>query len=52
MTVPGVTSVALNTSNPERVKENVEMVNTQIPDIFWKDMKENGLIDKNFPYAG
>ena len=52
MTVPGVTSVALNTSNPKRVKENVEMVKTLIPDIFWTDMKEHGLLNRDFPYAG
>jgi len=35
------------------VKENLDMVaagNAMIPPNFWKEMKEHGLIDKNYTY--
>lgn len=50
MTPPAVLAVSLNTSNPLRVKNNVESVETSVPDDFWKDMIRKGLIDKNYPY--
>lgn len=52
MTVPGVDSVALNTSKPERVMENIKLLKAEIPNDFWKDMKRQNLISKDFPYAG
>lgn len=42
--VPGVKSVALNTTNPERVKEHFEMVETSLPLAFWKTLLAKGLI--------
>ena len=50
LTPPGVISVSLNTSNPARVKKNVESVECKIPDGFWKEMVKKGLIDKNYPH--
>ena len=50
LTPPGVISISLNTSNPARVKKNVESVDCKIPDSFWKEMVNNGLIDKNYPH--
>jgi D-threo-aldose 1-dehydrogenase len=50
--VPGVTAVALNTSRPERIRENVEMVTSRVPDEFWAEMKKENLISKSFPYLG
>ena len=44
---PGVKSIALNTSNPERVKENVGMAHSAIPPNFWLDMLEAELISNN-----
>lgn len=41
---PGVSSVALNTSKPEHVKSNVESVFSNIPELFYEEMKEKGLI--------
>ncbi len=49
---PGIISVALNTSKPERVKENVEMVQSIIPDEFWAAMKRENLIDPDYPFLG
>lgn len=43
--IPGVKSIALNTTNATRVKENIEMVNTIIPVEFWKEMKAKKLIE-------
>jgi hypothetical protein len=50
MSPPGVISVSLNTSRPDRVKNNVEAVECKIPDGFWKEMAAKGLIDKKYPY--
>lgn len=44
LNVPGVTSVALNTNNPERVEENVKMAYEKVPAEFWLAMKQKGLI--------
>lgn len=43
--IPGITSVALSTTNPEKVKLNIEMATKKIPPAFWDAMKEKGLID-------
>ncbi|NMC38040.1 MAG: aldo/keto reductase [Bacteroidales bacterium] len=50
LTPPGVISISLNTSRPERVKENVSLVECVIPESFWKQMKQKGLIDNEYPY--
>jgi D-threo-aldose 1-dehydrogenase len=48
---PEVTSIALNSTNVNRVKLNLDMVaagNDIVPVEFWKEMKEQGLIDKDY----
>lgn len=50
LTPPGVISVSLNTSKPERVKGNVGLVECEIHEGFWKEMKWKGLIDNDYPY--
>jgi D-threo-aldose 1-dehydrogenase len=50
MTPPGVISISLNTSNPDRVRKNVESVECKIPESFWKSMVCHGLIDKEYNY--
>lgn len=50
LTPPGVVSISLNTSKPERVKKNVDLVGCKIPSEFWKDMVEKGLISHDYPY--
>ncbi len=47
---PGVVSLALNTSNPERVADNVKSANEKIPPNFWNALKENRLLEENYPY--
>ncbi len=50
MTPPGVVSISLNTSNPAHVKPNVESVVADIPVEFYREMKEKGLIRRDYPY--
>jgi D-threo-aldose 1-dehydrogenase len=52
LAVPGVTAVALNTSKPHRVKDNVAAFGQVIPREFWTAMKRETLIAKEFPYLG
>jgi D-threo-aldose 1-dehydrogenase len=47
---PGVVSIALNTTNPRRVQENVAMAYGQIPAGFWRAMKARGLIRADYPF--
>jgi len=47
---PAIVSLALNTSKPEKMKRNVEILQKEIPPKFWKDMKEKGLIDPGYSY--
>jgi D-threo-aldose 1-dehydrogenase len=50
MTAPGVVSISLNTSNPARVRGNIESVVSQVPGDFWKEMVEKGLINSDYPF--
>lgn len=47
---PGVSSLALNTSKPERVADNVALVNTPIQHEFWRALKDSQLLDDDYPY--
>lgn len=49
--IPGVISIALNTSNPNNIKENVNSVMTRVSDEFWADMKAMKLIDSAYPFV-
>jgi D-threo-aldose 1-dehydrogenase len=48
LSVPGVTSVALNTNNPERIEENVKIAYEKLPAMFWLTMKQKGLIANDY----
>lgn len=50
MSPPGVVSIALNTSKPQRVASNVSLANASPPDAFWQAMKEANLIDQAYPH--
>jgi D-threo-aldose 1-dehydrogenase len=52
LTPPGIASIALNTSKPDRVQQNVALVQTAVPAKFWTACKDDGLISKDYPYAG
>lgn len=49
---PGVVSVALNTSDPARVAQNVEAATVELPAEFWQDLKQHRLIDPDYPHVG
>jgi D-threo-aldose 1-dehydrogenase len=51
LSAPGVVSIALSTTAPQRVKENLELAFASIPEGFWVDMKAKGLIDANYHYV-
>lgn len=44
---PGVNSIALNTTDVRRIKENIEFANTKIHSSFWETLKSRGLISVN-----
>jgi D-threo-aldose 1-dehydrogenase len=48
LNVPGVKSIALNTTDAKRVKENVEMARVELPFEFWDTLQTKGLIEVNF----
>ncbi|NJO91777.1 MAG: aldo/keto reductase, partial [Chloroflexia bacterium] len=48
MSGPGVIAISLNTSNPERIKDNVNSVLTKLPREFYIDMVNAGLISNNY----
>jgi D-threo-aldose 1-dehydrogenase len=52
MTPPGIVSTALNTSDPKRISQNVDLVRKEITNDFWMAMKDIGLIRKDYPFAG
>jgi D-threo-aldose 1-dehydrogenase len=47
---PGVTSIALNPSNPDQARRSLELANAEIPTAFWSDMKTAGLVRPDYPY--
>ena len=46
--VPGVKSIALSTTHAHRVKENLELIQADIPAQFWQALKAKGLISVNY----
>lgn len=47
---PAIVSIALNTSKPEKMMRNVEILQKEIPETFWSDLKNSGLIDPGYKY--
>lgn len=45
--IPGVESIAMNTTRPQKVKENIDMANRHIPAAFWQAMQAEGLLNSN-----
>jgi len=43
--IPGVESIAMNTTRPQKVKVNIAMAKGQIPAAFWRAMQTEGLIN-------
>ena len=47
---PGIISIALNTSRPDAIKQNVQLMYKKIPAGFWGEMRESGLIENSYNY--
>lgn len=47
---PVVNAVALNPSKPERIRRNVKVIKTPLPEAFWDALKEHHIIDPDYPY--
>ncbi len=47
---PAIVSIALNTSKPDKMNRNVEILNKTIAESFWKAMKEEELMDPDYRY--
>ena len=47
---PGIVSIALNTSRPHKMNQNVEIILKEIPAAFWAELKEMKLIDPEYKY--
>ncbi len=50
MSHPAVASIALNTSRPSKMVENVDILNKKIDPAFWAEMKKRGLINRTCKY--
>jgi D-threo-aldose 1-dehydrogenase len=48
LTIPGVAAVALNSSDPARIAENVALTEQSLPPAFWTDARSEGLIEIQF----
>lgn len=48
--VPGVRSIALNTTNPARIKQNMDMADAAIPKEFWQAMQSNHLFGSQLDF--
>jgi D-threo-aldose 1-dehydrogenase len=51
LTPPGVVAISLNTSDPSRIVDNVNAVETSISQDFWYDAKKAGLVSADYPYV-
>ncbi len=47
--LPGVSSVALSTTDPSKVRRNVELTEASLPIEFWHALKNRQLIQENSP---
>ncbi len=47
---PAICSIALNTSRPDQMPVNVEVVMTSLPAEFWIALKEDKIIDPDYKY--
>ena len=50
LNITGIDSIALSTTDPKRVKENIAMVNKEIPRAFWDDLLAKGLITNAYSF--
>ena len=48
--MPQVCAVALNPSKPDRIGRNVEVLESELPSAFWKELQEKKIIGAHFKY--
>lgn len=48
---PGVAAIAMNSSRPERIAEDVAATEARAPAAFWAEAKLEGLIDPAYPHV-
>ena len=51
LNAPGVVSIALSTTSPHRIKENLDLAHQPISKPFWDAMKAEGLIRADYNYV-
>ncbi len=49
---PGISAVALSSTRPSRVATQVAAVQKRLPDEFWEELKDQELIDRDYPFVG
>ncbi|WPR73333.1 aldo/keto reductase [Algoriphagus sp. NG3] len=49
LSAPGVSCLALSTSDSEKVKRNVDFITNSLPQSFWKAMHDRGLLHQHSP---
>lgn len=49
---PGIAALALSTSRPARVKQNVDAISAEAPLSFWRALKAEGLLWEDHPHIG
>lgn len=49
---PGIVALALSTSRPARVKQNVDAISAEAPLSFWRALKAEGLLWEDHPHIG
>ena len=48
LNVPGISTIALSSSSPERTAKNLQMASVNIPSGFWESLKAEGLLEKDY----
>ncbi len=47
---PGIAALALSTSKPGRVKQNIDAMSVHVPSAFWHALQDEGLLAADHPY--
>ena len=50
LSAPEINAVALNPSKPKRMANNKIVINTPLPEAFWQELKDTGIIDPDYAY--
>jgi len=45
---PGIAAIALNTSRPDAIQKNIELLDKKIPDSFWVELKDRSLVTTDY----